>query len=31
MRRDGRFAPGQLVCVLALGAGFHWGSLLLRT
>jgi hypothetical protein len=22
---------GQLVCVLALGAGFHWGSFLLRT
>jgi 3-oxoacyl-[acyl-carrier-protein] synthase III len=31
MRRDGRLKPGQLVCVLALGAGFHWGSLLLRT
>jgi 3-oxoacyl-[acyl-carrier-protein] synthase-3 len=31
MRRDGRLKPGQLVCLLALGAGFHWGSLLLRT
>ncbi|HEX6764947.1 MAG TPA: beta-ketoacyl-ACP synthase III [Polyangiaceae bacterium] len=31
MRRDGRLQKGQLVCVLALGAGFHWGSLLLRT
>jgi 3-oxoacyl-[acyl-carrier-protein] synthase-3 len=31
MRRDGRLRPGQLVCLLALGAGFHWGSMLLRT
>jgi len=31
MRRDGRFQPGQLVCVAALGAGFHWGSMLIRT
>jgi 3-oxoacyl-[acyl-carrier-protein] synthase-3 len=31
MRRDGRLKPGQLVCLVALGAGFHWGSLLLRT
>jgi len=31
MRRDGRLKPGQLVCLLALGAGFHWGSLLFRT
>jgi 3-oxoacyl-[acyl-carrier-protein] synthase-3 len=31
MRRDGRLKPGQLICVLALGAGFHWGSFLLRT
>ena len=30
MRRDGRLKPGQLVCLLALGAGFHWGSMLLR-
>jgi 3-oxoacyl-[acyl-carrier-protein] synthase-3 len=31
MRRDGRLRPGQLVCLVALGAGFHWGSMLLRT
>jgi 3-oxoacyl-[acyl-carrier-protein] synthase-3 len=30
MRRDGRLLPGQLVCLIALGAGFHWGSVLLR-
>lgn len=30
MRRDGRLQPGQLVCLLALGAGFHWGSILIR-
>ncbi len=30
MRRDGRLRPGQLVCFAALGAGFHWGSLLIR-
>lgn len=30
MRQDGRLQPGQLVCVAALGAGFHWGSMLLR-
>ncbi|HYO97346.1 MAG TPA: beta-ketoacyl-ACP synthase III [Polyangiaceae bacterium] len=30
MRRDGRLQPGQLVCLVALGAGFHWGSALLR-
>jgi 3-oxoacyl-[acyl-carrier-protein] synthase III len=30
MRRDGRLQSGQLVCLLALGAGFHWGSLLFR-
>jgi len=30
MRRDGRLQPGQLVCLTALGAGFHWGSVLLR-
>jgi 3-oxoacyl-[acyl-carrier-protein] synthase-3 len=30
MRRDGRLQPGQLVCLLALGAGLHWGSLLVR-
>ena len=31
MRRDGRWQAGKLVCLTALGAGFHWGSLLLRT
>jgi 3-oxoacyl-[acyl-carrier-protein] synthase-3 len=31
MRRDGRLREGQLVCLLALGAGFHWGSVLVRT
>ena len=31
MRTDGRLKPGQLICVAALGAGFHWGSLLIRT
>lgn len=31
MRRDGRLKSGQLVCLAALGAGFHWGSLLIRT
>jgi len=31
MLRDGRLREGQLVCLLALGAGFHWGSMLLRT
>lgn len=30
MRRDGRLREGQLVCFAALGAGFHWGSILLR-
>lgn len=31
MRRDGRLREGQLVCFLALGAGLHWGSALVRT
>ena len=31
MRRDGRLRPGQLLCFLALGAGIHWGSALVRT
>jgi 3-oxoacyl-[acyl-carrier-protein] synthase-3 len=31
MRTDGRLKPGQLICVAALGAGFHWGSLLIQT
>jgi 3-oxoacyl-[acyl-carrier-protein] synthase-3 len=30
MRRDGRLREGQLVCLMGLGAGFHWGSLLVR-
>lgn len=30
MRRDGRLKAGQVVCMLALGAGFHWGSVLMR-
>jgi 3-oxoacyl-[acyl-carrier-protein] synthase-3 len=30
MRRDGRARDGQLVCLAALGAGFHWGSVLIR-
>jgi 3-oxoacyl-[acyl-carrier-protein] synthase-3 len=31
MRRDGRLQPNQTVCVLALGAGLHWGAGILRT
>ena len=31
MLRDGRIRSNQLICVAALGAGFHWGSLLIRT
>lgn len=30
MRRDGRLEPGQLVCLVALGAGLHWGSAIVR-
>lgn len=30
MRRDGRLKKGQLVCLLALGAGLHWGSAIVR-
>ena len=30
MRRDGRLREGQLICLLGLGAGFHWGSVLVR-
>ncbi len=30
MRRDGRLQKGQLVCFLALGAGLHWGSAIVR-
>ncbi|MFI5290316.1 MAG: 3-oxoacyl-ACP synthase III family protein, partial [Polyangia bacterium] len=29
-RRAGRIAPGDLVCFVGLGAGFHWGAALLR-
>lgn len=31
MRRDGRLKPGQLVCLIALGAGLHWGAAVLRS
>ncbi len=31
MRRDGRLTDGQMLCFLALGAGLHWGSALVRT
>jgi 3-oxoacyl-[acyl-carrier-protein] synthase-3 len=30
MVQDGRLKKGQLVCVFALGAGLHWGSMVLR-
>lgn len=30
MVRDGRLQRGQLACLFALGAGLHWGSLVLR-
>jgi 3-oxoacyl-[acyl-carrier-protein] synthase-3 len=30
LRREGRIAPGTLLCFLALGAGLHWGSALWR-
>jgi 3-oxoacyl-[acyl-carrier-protein] synthase-3 len=30
MVRDGRIQRGQLLCMLALGAGLHWGATLLR-
>ncbi len=30
MRRDGRLKAGQTVCMLALGAGLHWGAAVLR-
>lgn len=29
-RKEGRIAPGDLVCLAAFGAGFTWGSALLR-
>lgn len=30
LRRDGRVKPGDLLCLLALGAGLHYGASLLR-
>ncbi len=30
MRKDGRIKPGQLLCVFALAAGLHWGSMIMR-
>jgi len=30
MIRDGRLKRGQRVCIFALGAGYHWGSLVLQ-
>ena len=29
-RRSGRIQPGQLVCFVGLGSGFHWGAALMR-
>ena len=29
-RRSGRIRPGDLVCLVGLGSGFHWGAALLR-
>lgn len=29
-RKAGRVKPGQLVCFVGLGAGFHWGAALMR-
>lgn len=30
LRRDGSVREGQLVCMLALGSGLHWGAVLVR-
>ena len=30
LRRDGKVKEGQLVCMLALGSGLHWGATLVR-
>jgi 3-oxoacyl-[acyl-carrier-protein] synthase III len=30
MVQDGRLKRGQLVCIFALGAGLHWGAMVLR-
>lgn len=29
-RKSGRIQPGNLICFVGLGAGFHWGAALLR-
>jgi 3-oxoacyl-[acyl-carrier-protein] synthase-3 len=29
-RKSGRIRPGELVCFVGLGAGFHWGAALMR-
>ena len=29
-RKSGRIKPGQLVCFVGLGSGFHWGAALMR-
>ncbi len=29
-RKSGRIRPGQLICFVGLGAGFHWGAALMR-
>lgn len=29
-RKNGRIQPGDLVCFVALGAGFHWGAALMQ-
>ena len=29
-RKSGRVKPGDLVCFVGLGAGFHWGAALMR-
>ncbi len=31
LNEQGRLQPGMLICFLALGAGLHWGSALMRT
>ena len=29
-KKSGRIQPGQLICFVGLGAGFHWGAALMR-
>ncbi len=29
-KKSGRIKPGQLICFVGLGAGFHWGAALMR-